>query len=125
MKVDLKFKINNTVSIIVLIALMLTLFVLYDMGILTGQNPRDTRRMKDMSVIIAALEVYAKDHNGVFPESLDVLSNEKYLTKVFAHPVTLQPYKYVFDSEGNYSVCTYVVDRSQKCLFTNAKKLGF
>lgn len=122
---NLKFNIKSTAIIIGWVALGIILFVLYDMGILTGQDPRDTRRMKDMSVIVAALEVYAKDHHGVFPESLDVLSSEKYLTKVFADPVTAQPYKYVFDSGGNYSVCTYVVDHSQKCLFTTAKKIGF
>ena len=81
--------------------------------------------MKDMSIIISALELYGRDHHGVFPESLDVLSNEKYLTKVYADPVTALPYKYVFDSEGNNSVCTYLVDHSQKCLFTNGKKIGF
>ena len=88
-------------------------------------RPEFMRRMKEMSIIISALELYAREHQGVFPESLDVLSKQKYLTKVYADPVTAKPYKYVFDSEGNYSVCTYVVDYTLKCLFTSSRKIGF
>ncbi len=123
----MNWKSKNTIATVIVLAglLTLSLYVLYDMGILTGENPRDTKRIKEMNVIISALESYGREHHGVFPESLDVLSNERYLMKVYADSVTGEPYKYVFDSEGNYSVCTYVVDHTQKCLPTNAKKIGF
>lgn len=124
MKLNLRSKENQATGSILLLLLLILFFALYDRGILTGENPRDTRRMKDMTTIIAALESYGLDHDGVFPESLDVLSNERYLSKVYTDPVTTQPYKYVFDTEGNYSVCTNVVNHTQKCLFTNAKKIG-
>ena len=125
MKLNLRTQQSIVIGSILLALLSVTLFVLYDRGVLTNENPRDTKRMKEMSIIISALELYAREHQGVFPESLDVLSKQKYLTKVYADPVTAKPYKYVLDSEGNYSVCTYVVDYTLKCLFTSSTKIGF
>lgn len=113
------------VALALIISLFAVIFLLYEDGILTRQNPKDTKRIKDMSVIVLALETYGKEHHGVFPESLDILVAEKYLPSVLTDPVTEKPYQYVFDSENNYSVCTYLADLSHKCLFTNAKKIGY
>lgn len=77
-----------------------------------------------MKMIVSALEMYAHEHAGTFPESLDVLTNEKYLTERFADPVTAKPYAYVLDSEGNYSVCAHFIDLTQKCLYASPKKSG-
>ncbi len=76
----------------------------------------DELRMSDIKTIVAALELYAVAHNGMYPESLEVLRKNEYLSSDHADPKTGQPYRYLLRDRSDYAICTTWDDGGYRCV---------
>ncbi len=76
----------------------------------------DEVRMADIKTIVAALELYAVAHNGMYPESLDVLRKNEYLTHDAVDPKTREPYRYLLRDRADYAICTTWDDGGYRCI---------
>ncbi len=62
------------------------------------QKSRDARRKTDLKNIQVSLQLYSDDNHGNFPNSLDRVASEGYMTSVPNDPGTQESYKYVITS---------------------------
>lgn len=76
----------------------------------------DETRMADIKTIVAALELYAVAHNGMYPESLDVLRKNEYLTHNIGDPKTGEPYRYLLRDRADYAICATWDDGGYRCV---------
>lgn len=97
--------------------------VIYAISTSGGEkNPSDELRMSDMQTISAAVRLYAAANNGVYPESLDVLVVNKFLTHAYRDPVTSVPYRYLRTAHQTFSICATIADGSNRCVSSQANK---
>ncbi len=95
---------------------ILLVVVLWSISSEEGNSSLDVRRTTEMQEIVRALDLYATAHAGMYPESLDVLVINNYLTHKYTDPKTGAAYRYFLSGRAEYAVCTVFADGSDRCL---------
>ncbi len=103
---------------LLLYAVPLTVVIVAAFFFLSRDSGRslDEVRMADIKTIVGALELYAVAHNGMYPESLDVLRKNEYLTHNIGDPKTGEPYRYLLRDRADYAICTTWDDGGYRCV---------
>lgn len=106
-------KVNPIIAILLALVLLWFVFKVYVIG--DKIMSTDERRVEDLQRIVSALELYVVAHNGMYPESLNVLVVNEYLSELPLDPTTHTPYRYILSGRADFSICATLDDGTNKC----------
>ncbi|MBU1127351.1 MAG: type II secretion system protein [Patescibacteria group bacterium] len=99
---------NKGFTLIELLVVMTIIAVLVGLSLTSYQSARksarDGKRKSDLEQIRSALEMYRSDNDASYPDALNDLSDEGYITVIPSDPLSTSNYAYS-SSSSSYGLC--------------------